>query len=410
MKNIFTTLAVAVLFALNINFAVAKDFSGYVYYQEDPSRPIPNTIVILTNQDNGSYTTSIANSQGIYYFYNVPDGNYTLTGNATLIAGGVTAYDPNLLYLYLTASYSLTELQKLASDVDGNGELNWDDYNMIMDHILTGNPFPVGKWVFEKKEFVLNSYKDGVPHGMGGSCSGDVAGTFVPTVNHAEAIFSSQQLDMKAAAGDVFSAKISTISDLQFTSTGIIINYPEEMINITSVEFNGANFRYQVANGQIRLIWGNPDATPVNLTSGDAIITINGNTTSSFVKGTVAGFSIDGNTSFVGTDNQEIKGVQIVTPVITFGEQKLSAYNYPNPCKGNTTFNISSPVAGNAYIQIANANGKNVMQVEAGQISKGTVQIPADLSTLAEGYYSCSIVVVTNEGEQKTTSRLLITK
>ena len=407
MKNILKSLVLILIGALTGQSVKAETVYGNVLYQGDALRPIGNVSVVLKNVATNATQTYTTVGDGYFQFVNVADGNYKLSGTTSIAGGGVTYYDAVLVFLNLIGYYQFTPLEFLASDVNGNGAISWSDFNLIVSHILYGTPFPVGPWKFETSTFAITNLKDGVPHGIGGTCSGDVGGTFVPTVNNTPALPLAQGGVINVSDGEPFTTRIFTKDELSFTGAGIIINYPSELLHIESVEFKGADYEYNIDGGQIRLVWGNPNTSAVNFAAGESLITIHGVSTAGFTQGMTASMSIDGNTSLMNASNAEIKNLQFSAPVIKYGNPALKLSNYPNPFTSSTKLSIYTPVEGNAIIEVYSTAGQLVDNFAAGKMNAGYHEINLDASKLTQGYYLCKMRIVTDGDELNQTIRIL---
>ncbi|MEI6062037.1 MAG: carboxypeptidase regulatory-like domain-containing protein [Bacteroidota bacterium] len=407
MKNVFNSLIFLLLSILSFNTASAYDLSGTVLYQGDATRPINNVSVALKNIGNNSIQTFTTGGNGFYQFTNVPNGSYILSGTTSLPGGGVTLYDAALVFLHMLGYYQYTPLQFLASDVDGSGTITWTDYNMIIYHILVGTPFPVGPWRFETSVFAITNLKDGVPHGLSGTCSGDIGGTFVPTTNTTPALPLAQEGILNITTGKPFTTNILTQDELLITGAGLIINFPSELLQVESVEFKGVDFQYNIKDGQIRLIWGNPNTTPLHFKEGESFVTIHGLSTSSFSQGMKAGLSLDGDCSILNTSNQEMTNLHFASPVIEYGNPSLKISNFPNPFSNSTKISISTPVQGTATIEIFAASGQLVKSLSVGNMDSGYHEVNIDASTMAQGYYLCKTSIDTGTTIISNTIRIL---
>lgn len=407
MKNIlksFIVLLVGVICFQNLN---AENISGKVLYQGDSTRPVGNVTVTLKNTDNNSTQTFLTGVDGFYQFTNVSNGNFKLSGTKTNGAGGVSYQDAVLVFLNLIGMYTFTPMQFMASDVNGTGTITWSDYNLIIYHILFNTPFPVGPWTFESSTFAVSNLKDGVPHGIGGTCSGDVGGTFVPTVNNTPALPVTQEGTINVSSGEPFTTRILTHSEFSITGTGIIINYPADLLQIESVDFKGADYEYNVEGGQIRLVWGNPNTPAIQFNEGETFITIHGVAASGFKQGMSATISLDGNTSLMNALNQEITNLKFATPVIKYGNTALRLSNYPNPVTTTTKLSIYAQEEGNAMIEVYNASGQLVKNIAAGQINAGYNEYILDATQLSRGYYICKLRIQTANAELQNSIRIV---
>ncbi len=410
MKNILRSLAMILIAIASVQTINAASVTGNVSYQGDINRPISNVTVILKNITTNTISTYVTGVNGYYEFNNVPIGNYSLTGTTSRTAKEVTYFDPTLLFLYLNGSGELSPLQKLAADVDNSGDVSWVDYDVIMDNILNGTPFTNGTWKFEYLTFAISTFKEGIPKGIGGTCSGDVGGTFVPTINNTPAVPIAQQGILKVSSGESFATRIITQNELTFNGAGLIINYPTEFLVIESIEFKGADYKYTIDNGQIRLVWGNPNTSPVSFSSNETLITINGKCTPAFENGMTAGFSFGGNTSLISPSNKEITNLKFASPVIKAENPSLKLANFPNPFTTSTKLTIYTPEEGIAAIEIYNASGQLVQNIVAGNIPAGNHEIMLDGSQMTSGYYICKMRIQTSGGELSKTIRILKSK
>lgn len=412
MKNrfLFVTL---LLSALTLTHTLkAGDITGKVLYQGDVNRPIGSVTVVLKNIGDNSVQTYKTQNDGSYLFSNLSNGNYVVTGSTVLEGGGVTYYDATLVFLHLIGYYQFTPLQTLASDVNGSGNITWSDYNLIIKHILRGTAFPVGPWKFESTVIPVTNLKsqDYDPKTIGGTCSGDVGGSFVPQLRNTTTLPVEQEGSIEVTDNEQFTTRILTQSALSITGAGIIINYPSQLIEIQSVEFKGLDFDYTIEDNQIRLVWGNPNTLPVDFGNGETFITIHGVSTSAFKEGMTANIGLDGNTSLMNASNNEVTNLKFASPLIKYGKPSLKLNNYPNPFVNSTKLSIFSPKEGNATIEVYSATGQLVKSISAGVLNAGYHQIDLDASQMAKGSYICKLRLQSGSSESTTTSRLVKVK
>jgi len=407
MKRILNFAVLVMIVFLSSQKLNAANINGTVLYQGDSTRPIGGVSVQLKNIATNITQQFLTGNDGYYQFTNVESGQYRLTGTTTIPGGGVSYYDAVLVFLNLIGNYQFTPMQFMASDVNGSGTISWSDFNLIVNHILRGTQFPVGPWKFESSTFTVTNQKDGVPHGIGGTCSGDVGGTFVPTYNNIPALPVAQAGEINVVQGGSFTTNILTSNSLSLTAAGIIINYPADLLNIESVEFKGNEYEYFVDNGQIRIVWGNPNTTPISFSQNEALVTISGTVTTKFNKEMMATLGMDGNTSLINNKNQEIAGLSFASPIIKLGSPELNLNNYPNPFASTTKLSFYTPTAGNAIIEVYNTNGQMVLNMQAGKTDIGYHEIILDATKLSKGCYVCKMRILTGETEINKTIRLI---
>ena len=206
--------------------------------------------------------------------------------------------------------------------------------------------------------------------------------------------------------GSLFT-RILTHSDLSIKSAGIIINYPSELLQIESIEFKGNDYEYNIEDGQIRLVWGDPNSDAINFSDGESLITIHALGTEAFKKGMSATLSLDGNTSLINTKNEESGNLSFASPVIKYGNPVLKVSNFPNPFTTSTKLSIYTPEEGYATIEVYSPIGQLVKTISVGQMNIGSHEINLDASQLAKGYYICKMRIQTESGELSNSIRIL---
>jgi len=409
MKNYLLSVALILIALIAAQTTQAADINGKVLYQGDISKPLGSVMVILKNTSNNTTQTYKSENDGSFKFINLDPGNYVVTGTTTQQGGGVNYYDAALVFLNVIGFYQFTPLQALAADVNGNGSVTMTDYNLIIKNILTGAPFPAGPWKFESNIVPITDLKakDFDPTKIGGTCSGDVAGSFLPQYRDVPALPLSQDGAIEVTDNEPFATRISTHSALSITGAGLIINYPSELLKVESVEFKGTDYEYTIEKGQIRLVWGNPNTAPVDFEAGETFITIRGISTPAFSEGMTTTISLDGNTSLVNASNKEVTDLKLASPMIKYGKPALKLSNYPNPFSGSTKLSIFSPEAGNATIEIYSTSGQLVKTVSAGTLNAGYHEVDLDASQLSKGSYICKLMIQSANSESSKTIRLL---
>ncbi len=412
MKNHFLFVALLLLVTITTQISNAQTINGKVLYQGDINRPIGSVLVTLKNIENNTVKTYVTDNDGSYSFSDLSIGNYVVTGTTSIAGSGVTYYDATLVFLHLAGFVEFTPMQLLAADVNGSGNVTWGDYTLIVKHILKGTPFPVGPWKFETATFPVSNLKsaDYNPKTLGGTCSGDVGGTFVPSRYNTPALPIEQDGTIEVSGNAPFTTRIVTNSELAITGAGLIINYPSDLLSIESVEFKGVDYEYNIEDGQIRLVWGNPNMSPVEFGEGETFVTIHGVCTSAFKAGMTANVSLDGNTSLMSASNTEISNLKFASPLIKYGKPSLRVSNYPNPFINSTKLSVFSPEEGNATIELYNTNGQLVKRISAGVLNAGFHEINIDASQLAKGNYVCKLRIQAESSELTNTTRLLKAK
>jgi hypothetical protein len=404
MKKIYKSVLVS-LFMILIGTASATNISGDMLYLNDPALPIPNVVVSLKNLSTNTTFTCITDEDGHYAFQNVPAGDYKLsasTSNSSYEIGWESAW---MVLSYLAGQTTLTDIQFLAADVNGNGKVKLNDFVLIVNHLLHGTPFPIGEWVFEEYYFSVDGTKD-TPGGMSGSSAGDLTGVFVPGGRDLPAFPVEHNTEIAASANDEFTVSLTTCEALNLTGAGLTFNYPSNLMTIESVEFANDNFQYSIEENQLRLVWYDETDTPMTLSESAAIATLHCRTTAAFGPGNEANISLDGSSSLAGTNYTKVVGAKLGIPTVTYATPSLRISNYPNPFSGATTLSYYLPEDGNATVKIYFYSGQLLMNTTLSGMSAGYQQLEIDATHWTPGNYICQIQC---EGSKKyIESRILI--
>ncbi|MFH1121425.1 MAG: T9SS type A sorting domain-containing protein [Bacteroidota bacterium] len=396
-----TTLLTLVLLTSQV-FA-QSDISGMVLYHFKANKPIPLVELNLVDGTGVVVDTATTDLSGTYTFTNVPYGTYTLTATTSITAGGITMGDAFLMFLHLCNIYPFTPIQELAADVDGDGTVTWNDYwTVVIGWFVQGYPFPTGPWVFQDIVYIHTGEKANPPT-MGGSSAGDVNGTFVPATRDLTAIQASYT---EKNAGNDFDVEIFADNITEASAMGMVINYPESMVDIKDVTCQMGSVNMSVLNGQIRISWVNQSTTTISVDPEKPVIVIHAGTGSSY-NGSDIKFVIDPVSHF-----SNYKGEQIDThytlPLITSSQSCLSAI-YPNPFNGITNITYSLPSDARVNISLFNQGGQLVKVISETEAAAGTHYVVFDSNGLEAGVYYYTLKA--SEGANiNETKRMIISR
>jgi len=314
--------------------------------------------------------------------------------------------DATLVLLHIWGYYPFNDIQELAADVTGNGIISMADYFSIVRHIVRGTPFEIGEWVFLNETITVTNQKAGNPGGLTGSSSGDVGGVFVPGTRGLEAYPMANNGTIQVSANEQFDISIRTDQVLALTGTGLIIDFPSEIIAIESVDFPMEGYEYDLDGNQLRLGWNDPTGTPLELNEGNSLVTLHCKTTAIFGAGMKAKLTLNGNTSLISTDYKKIKDARLQAPVIEYSVPSLRLSNYPNPFAATTTLSYYLPESGTVSIALYDHNGRVVREYNQGELAAGYHTLAIEGSGLTPGSYFCKLNL---SGNNTQTIRLLKT-
>jgi len=405
MKKKLTILSFSLfaLFMLSGQTQAQTDVNGQVLYHFKPNKPIPSVNLSLTDISGVVVATTTTELNGSYTFPNVPYGTYSMTAQTNISAGGVSMGDAFLMFLHLCNIYPFTPIQELAADVDGDGDVTWDDYwTVVIGWFVQGYPFPVGPWTFEDVTFTLTGTKTNVPT-MGGSSAGDVNGTFVPATRDLTAIEATYT---NKHADNNFSVEIYAKDVTEAAAMGMVISYPSSMVDVSNVSFQLGEPNIAVENGQIRLSWINQSNGSASVSPDMPVVVINGKTNSNY-NGSDIKFVIEPASHFCNYKGEEID-TRYTLPLITNSGSYLAS-NYPNPFSASTNITYSLPVDAKVNISLFNQQGQMVRVIKDAVENAGTHNIVFDSNGLEAGIYYYTLKT-SGTNTINETKRMIITR
>lgn len=381
MKKRTTILMIATLalILLSVRTFADQPIKGTVTYHDDPNNPVPSTLVVLYDSQMIPISETYTNFNGKYVFPNVPYGSYYVQAIETEVApGGVELADAEMIEDFLAELIELTEIQEIAADVNNDGAINELDIEMIEANWNNPNFEPA--WVYEDAIPVNHDgTKTNVPT-MGGSSSGDVNGTFVPTGrNEAIALVEYFQKNFSS----VFTIEVYASDIISASAMGLVIDYPAG-VNINSVTSQlGELKNLKIKNNQIVATWSNhSEETVVN--SSEPVLVISASTNQSY-NGSDIRFQVNNKSHFV-TNGQAFKPEFSVPYLSVNGTDNLS-FSYPNPASESTVIYFTLPEAAKASLNIYNINGQLVKNIMNEEMSAGQHSVTLSVTDLKEGVY-----------------------
>ena len=144
-----TASGVITYFTSSLDNRVYVQQSGSVKYDNANQTSMTNTTVMLFN-DIGTriVPSTTTDSNGNFNFARVPIGNYYVQFQTNKPWGGINAADASLIEAHINGN-PLTNIRKLAADVDGDGDIDNSDYGLVNNRVNNSIlSFPAGNWVF----------------------------------------------------------------------------------------------------------------------------------------------------------------------------------------------------------------------------------------------------------------------
>lgn len=386
MKKNLTRLSSALLLLLMLNGLIfaQSDITGTILYHLQDNKPIPEVVVTLLNSDNAVVATSTTDLNGSYIFPAVPFGSYSVSASSSIIPGGSNMADAQKIRHHLEGNNLLDPIEQLAADVVFPAGIGWEDYFAIIDWFMQGNPPVTNPWVFEPINVEHNGTKTNVPT-MGGSSSGDVNGTFVPTTRN---LVELQVSYTDKPVSENFSIEIYASDIAKASAMGLEILYPESLVEINTVSGQVNATITRTGNGKLRISWISQTGQEVQLNPGKPVIVLEGNTTEKY-KGEEIRFNLGNASHFSNVDGEEIE-TRYSLPVLKNSGDYLGI-NYPNPFFTTTRIDYVIPSDGRATLSLYNMEGKLVRVIADGFMKAGMYNVSFDARELQPGIYFYSL-------------------
>lgn len=385
MKRNFFIVALMVLFSVVAN--AQHLVSGKVLYHQNPEYPIEGVQVELINEDGLVFAQSSTDVDGMYFFTDVPTGAYTVNVSTDMPGMEVSMQEAMLILMHLNGSYTLTPMEYMAADVDGNGLVNYADFIFIMiNHFIFNQPFPAGNWVFESVQLNAGT-KDG-SQGIGGSRIGDVEGVWIPTgrdlFDHFEPAI-SQKIHYKD--DEVIDIAVQTILPSELLNGyGLVLNFDPNVVEIIDVEAFGDDAYSYIMENEVRIAW-------LSETGGEKLIEdVLANLKVRFLKevDNYMPFTITNESHVLDANGDKIGRLEFSMPMMQKKDLMLLADVYPNPTTNACYFQIEASNTTKNDVMVFDQMGRMV-QHHVLLVNEGIQVYEINLENLPAGQYSLTL-------------------
>lgn len=402
--RLLSILLVVPLIFINQLFS-QNEVSGHYYYHGDPTMPMANISVNLYDINNNFITSDLTNPFGEFTLNNIPNGDYVISSETAVEAGGVDLYDALLVFWAAHGWIELNEVEFAASDVDADGDVDMHDFQLIfVRYLIQGDPFPGGDWAFDdiSVNFTSRSLGDTLTINTWATSRGDVEGVWEPSGRDIDLYSTGYYLLSKTDKQETTKFAIASNYEGELNGFDLNLVYPIDKINIVSISGPDENFNYSVddESGIIRANWlkQSQEASSV---SGDRlfVIEVAGIQSEQIDNGELVGLLPGG--LLIDNENNKLNNTEIKLPLLE-NEQltnvDLSAY--PNPVVSNLKFNISTTSKfSQASLEIYDLSGRIVLDINNIEIHEGEQEMLVNTEGLLPGNYVYSFNFI-GEGEK----------
>ena len=425
---------------VNIDPALqGKTLSGTLRYDNATASPVNDARIRLVDAQNQVMTAEV-NSQGGYFFPNLPDGTYSVSVDTIRkTAGGITSADVTLINSYrlnrstspLALATASAQLRLRAADVstsDGLSSTAGVDSITIQDAqaaqrkagSLSTNNFsfelasPQRIWAVPANASTVVINGNDVSLDLSTVSYGDVNGTFSPALRLNSIVEAEKSGLVKNEAGVRMSYPIRSGQVMDLASWQMTFRLRDGYF-VESAQMNGDESPVLInqRGNQVTILWFAESGVPVNVLNNDPIVHL-------YLVKEDAGTWKDPIVDPTMTDVEfnDAFAVSYLQPRISLPQlsnsKDLEARIYPNPATKNEGVHLSflSSWNGQAEIQIFDAIGRLVGKESMPlnpTISQGQ-SVELFLGNYSPGTYTCHMRVKSHNGEVQSRTLPFIIK
>ncbi|MCX6269882.1 MAG: T9SS type A sorting domain-containing protein [Bacteroidetes bacterium] len=385
--------------------------SGYIRYFNSLQSPMNNDNVSL-KYDNEIIDNVNTDANGYYHFDNLAPGTYSLSCNSFAPFGGINATDALIIVRHFVEIINLTGINLSAADVNTNYYVNSVDALLVAKRFVQMiDTFPAGDWTFEQPSVTI--VNENVNVNIKALCYGDVNGSYLPSNSRQPSgVDLSTSGIREVHSTEQFEIPVSTVSQFMPGAISLVLYYPFNLLNFTSVKMeepDDGTFVYNADDGELRIAWYNING--LNFSSGQIILRIG------FTAKNLMNASYDDLTLNLGSESEITNPEGMILTDINLISPKLvpliPSFNldiYPNPTTGKTQIVYIIPEEGNVNLKFYDLLGKEVKSLILNKKAAGTGYLTFDANTLPQGIYSCHLIFSGSTQTNTIIKHLVITR
>ncbi len=397
---------ITMLFMIGKNVYAQQQVSGVLLYAGNASWPMPDVEVGLYDTQNSLVKSTFTDDAGMYLFENVTPGQYQVLFSSDAEPQGVNIEDAFIMLHYLLGLYDFSDIQKKVADVDGSGQVTWQDYYlMIVDYLLNEESFPVGDWIFQEKIIDLSARAaDSETDTTWGFITGDIgpgesSGGGGRSYNSILESYKEILITEESASLSIKTEGLDEVSGFN-----IVFQYPPTVFEILSVSGPDNNFRYAIdrQTGELEVIWLNQTGQTSGRGTAELISLeirlLNDNVD------TEAFYLTSG--IFLDAYGTPLENVNLDLPYLksrsTTQSEFISATTYPNPFQTHFTLEFQSSSQNTATVSFFDLTGKLKAQFANILIHEGVNRLDFNAQDYSCGHYIYLIEFDHDENERLT--------
>ncbi|MCF8338760.1 MAG: T9SS type A sorting domain-containing protein [Bacteroidales bacterium] len=385
MKKIRTFLTVLITLFIVSASAQNNSLSGTILYHDSTGAPLPDVQLELYDSNGEYLETTYTNDDGEYTFSGLEPGTYNIKPSYDAQAGGVTMGDAMEIVLYLAGLIDFTPIEKVAADVDADGEVTMDDhFFIVVNYFVFGEEFPAGDWAFEDITETVGT-KEGGDNNDYGNSVGDVQGSWEDGQNNNRFV-ENHHKTYKVLPGVANTVNITMENSQELSGAGIVVTYPTEFIKVTDATTSLQGGEIAINDGEIRMGWASQSKEFKSLDNNASLMTLDVELLKE--TGKPVKFQLSNESHFSGREGAIIKDAEVEMPAIDQNKDiiKVSGVQ-PNPVKTTSQLHFTLAGASTVKATLMDMSGKVVRTLTHRNFPEGHNYINISKDGLPQGIY-----------------------
>lgn len=401
---------------------------GTITYKNTSNTPMNNVTVRLRDGAMAIVATTTTDASGHYNFTTVSNGDYTLEVETAKSWGGGNSTDA--LAIQRTALnwsfpwWTPAPFVNSVGDVNASGNLSSLDALKVKQRtVYLINSFNAGDWAFWALDAAVNfinfnsntaryayTHNGATTLDIKAMCYGDVNASFLPGSSKSLLAVQSENV-LDVIENNVFQLPVQLLSENEIGAMSIFLNYPDNILEVTSLKSDIPGLIYQIGDGWINVAWS--DLTPLNIPYGGTLFTMECSAAEE-VNNFGSLFMQSSETQFANVDCKVLDNVILNINKLNvkfknegsgFGDMYAISC-FPNPVKETTNIAYTLPENGQVQITIMSLVGDQITRLVDGLQESGNYNLTFDPSEfgLTTGVYLCRMQV---QGENSNFSEVV---
>ena len=404
----------------NMQVITQPRITGIVQYDNALTTNMGNVNLVLKNGVGTVVDNTASNSPtGIYWFRCLTAGSYTIEASTIRPweASAANATDALLIAQHSVGSIVLSTFRQVAGDVNLSGYLNAADALMVMKRFIgTASSFPAGNWVWNIPNPAVVVASD-LTKNIQALMTGDVNGSYTPSAAKSSLYTLESKGQLNVSEVSTYELPLITKNRFNASAMSMVLNFPQDKIEILDVKCKVSGMIWNVVDGQIRLAWYS--MKNVNFAGGESVLTLKVRVRTNAVENDRIVLSLTNECMISDERADDVADVVFVTPSIKVGnaETELAQLsengyslgnNHPNPFDASTQIEYSIPGTGNVHLSVYNLLGEEIQVLVNQQQSAGNYRVRFEGKGLSPGVYLYKLQVTDERGEFLRTRTMVI--